>query len=141
LLQGADGRVRACRAGVLAHLPPDRFFVLSSHRRFEPAAGDTVVGVVQDKLAEHYRVRLHGTAIAHLPLLAFQMRMERSLEALARRPLPAGPKAHRLVTLSVWPVSVWRHAPLVTSQMQTMGSAPGAKARRPPLPPGPPPAR
>jgi exosome complex component RRP40 len=83
LLQGADGRVRACRAGVLAHLPPDRFFVLSSHRRFEPAAGDTVVGVVQDKLAEHYRVRLHGTAIAHLPLLAFDGATKRNKPDLA----------------------------------------------------------
>ena len=83
LLQGADGRVRACRAGVLAHLPPDRFFVLSSHRRFVPAVGDTVVGVVQDKLAEHYRVRLHGTALAHLPLLAFDGATKRNKPDLA----------------------------------------------------------
>lgn len=83
LLQGADGRVRACRAGVLSHLPPDRFFVLSSHRRFQPAVGDTVVGIVQEKLAEHYRVRLHGTALAHLPLLAFDGATRRNKPDLA----------------------------------------------------------
>jgi exosome complex component RRP40 len=83
LLQGADGRVRACRAGVLARLPPDRFFVLSSPRRFLPAVGDTVVGIVQEKLAEHYRVRLHGTALAHLPLLAFDGATKRNKPDLA----------------------------------------------------------
>ena len=71
LLQTPAGPICATRAGILSHLPPDRFFVLSSHRRYVPAVGDAVVGVVRDRLAEHYRVRLHGTALAQLPLLAF----------------------------------------------------------------------
>ena len=71
LQQSASGAVHCTVAGVLCLLPPNRFFVLSSHRRYTPAVGDTVVGIVRDRASEHYRVRVHGTALAQLPLLAF----------------------------------------------------------------------
>ena len=83
LQQSARGAVRATRAGLLSFLEPDRFFVLSSHRRYVPAVGDTVVGVVRDRLAEHYRVRLHGSALAQLPLLAFDGATRRNKPDLA----------------------------------------------------------
>jgi hypothetical protein len=70
LLQRGD-RVLATKAGVLSFRAPNRFFVLSNHKRYAPAVGDTVVGVVVDRLSEAYRVRLHGTTTAQLPLLAF----------------------------------------------------------------------
>jgi exosome complex component RRP40 len=79
-------RVLATRAGVLAHRAPDRFFVLSAQRRYAPAVGDTVVGVVADRAGgaeASYRVRLHGTGVARLPELAFDGASKRNKPALA----------------------------------------------------------
>jgi exosome complex component RRP40 len=70
LLQRGE-RISAVTAGVLSWRHPNRFFVLSNHKRYVPAVGDTVVGVVTDRMAESYSVRLHGTAMAQLPHLAF----------------------------------------------------------------------
>lgn len=66
-----DEKVVVTKAGILSYRQPNRFFVLSSQARYVPAVGDTVVGVVVDRTSEAYRVRLHGTAVAMLPLLAF----------------------------------------------------------------------
>ena len=70
LIQRGDC-VFASKAGVLAHRAPNRFFLLCDNRRYVPATGDTIVGVVVDKLSESYRVQLHGTTTALLPVLAF----------------------------------------------------------------------
>ena len=78
-----DAGIFATRAGVLQHLEPNRFFVWSSARRFSPAVGDTVVGVVRDRLADAYRVRLHGTSLALLPVLAFDGATRRNKPSLA----------------------------------------------------------
>jgi hypothetical protein len=84
LLQRGD-RVLATKAGVLSFRAPNRFFVLSNHKRYVPAVGDTVVGVVVDKLSEAYRVRLHGTTTAQLPLLAFDGATKRNKPSLEVR--------------------------------------------------------
>ena len=76
---------------MLAHRAPNRFFVDSNARRYVPAVGDTVVGVVADKLAESYRVRLHGTTTAQLPVLAFDGATKRNKPNLeVRRRIVAG---------------------------------------------------
>jgi exosome complex component RRP40 len=83
LLQApASGAVHATLPGLLCHLPPQRYFVLASHRRYSPAIGDTVVGIVRERAGEHYRVRLHGTALAQLPLLAFDGATRRNKPSL-----------------------------------------------------------
>jgi len=71
------------RAGILSHKEPARFFVLSNHKRYYAAVGDTVVGVVSDRNAEFYRVRLHGTTMAILPVLAFDGATKRNKPNLA----------------------------------------------------------
>ena len=71
---------------MLAHRAPDRFFVLSAQRRYAPAVGDTVVGVVADRAGgaeASYKVRLHGTGVARLPELAFDGASKRNKPALA----------------------------------------------------------
>ena len=83
LAQQPSGAVRCTLAGVLSHLAPNRYFVLCSARRYSPAVGDTVVGIVRDRAAEHYRVRVHGTALAQLPLLAFDGATRRNKPSLA----------------------------------------------------------
>jgi exosome complex component RRP40 len=67
----AAARIRATKAGVLAFRSPNRFFVLTNQRRYTAAVGDNVVGVIIDRAAEWYVVRLHGTRTALLPHLAF----------------------------------------------------------------------
>ena len=67
----SDGGVIATKAGVLSFKAPNRFFVQSSAKRYAPAVGDTVVGVVADRLPEAYRMRINGTSVALLPMLAF----------------------------------------------------------------------
>lgn len=59
------------KPGVLSFKPPARFYVAAAGRRYIPAVGDNVVGVVIDRNAEFYRVRLHGSCVAVLPALAF----------------------------------------------------------------------
>jgi exosome complex component RRP40 len=83
LAQDGDGGVAATKAGVLSHRAPNRFFALNSQRRYVPAVGDTVVGVVVDRNAEFYRVRLHGTGVAQLPVLAFDGATKRNKPSLA----------------------------------------------------------
>lgn len=78
-----DDGVAATRAGILSHKEPARFFLLSNYRRYYPAVGDAVVGVITDRNAEQYRVRLHGITNAVLPVLAFDGATKRNKPNLA----------------------------------------------------------
>jgi exosome complex component RRP40 len=75
--------VLAVRAGIITSKDPSRFFVLANHKRYYPAVGDTVVGIIADRNAEFYRVRLHGTTHAQLPVLAFDGATKRNKPNLA----------------------------------------------------------
>lgn len=50
---------------------PDRLWVETATKRYVPAVGDTVVGVVLERRVETYRVEIGGTCAAQLPHLAF----------------------------------------------------------------------
>ena len=63
--------LRATKPGILRFRAPDRVWVETTHRRYVPAVGDTVVGVVLERRAEAYRVDVGGSTAAFLPLLAF----------------------------------------------------------------------
>ena len=80
---GGAEAVLATRGGLLGHRPPQRFAVAASVRRYAPAVGDTVVGTVVDRATDFYRVRLHGTGVAQLPLLAFDGATKRNKPNLA----------------------------------------------------------
>jgi exosome complex component RRP40 len=82
-LDAVNSRVVANKAGVLAFRAPNRYHVLTAQTRYVPAVGDSVVGIVTDKGAEHYRVRLHATGNAILPLLAFDGASKRNKPNLA----------------------------------------------------------
>jgi exosome complex component RRP40 len=82
-LAPVEDDVVTTRAGILSHKEPARFFVLSNHKRYYAAVGDTVVGVISDRNAEFYRVRLHGTIMAILPVLAFDGATKRNKPNLA----------------------------------------------------------
>lgn len=63
--------VMATKLGILTHQEPNRYYVQSNGRRYIPAVGDNVIGIVTDRNAENYRIRLHGSHNAFLPVLAF----------------------------------------------------------------------
>ena len=70
-LQRIGDTVVAVKAGKLMFKQPNRFYVLSTGKRYVPSVGDTVVGIVTDKNAEYYKVKLNATSSAILPVLAF----------------------------------------------------------------------
>lgn len=72
-LEGSDKAtvLRATKPGILRFRAPDRMWVETTHKRYVPAVGDTVVGVVLERRAEAYRVDVGGSTAAFLPLLAF----------------------------------------------------------------------
>lgn len=62
----------ASRAGVLRwEAERSRLWVDNDQKRYVPALGDHVIGVVVEKHAEEYRLRVGAAALATLPTLAF----------------------------------------------------------------------
>lgn len=78
-----DEDIAATKAGVLSFKAPSRFHVLSDQKRYVPAVGDTVVGVISARNAEQYNVKLNATTVAHLPTLAFDGATKRNKPNLA----------------------------------------------------------
>jgi exosome complex component RRP40 len=70
LLEDGD-RILATSPGILVFKRPNSFSVISDSKRYIAAVGDNVIGIVVDKLSEHYKVQLYGNSIAILPVLAF----------------------------------------------------------------------
>lgn len=62
----------ATRVGLLRYVPSQcKLWVENDQKRYLPALGDHVIGVVVDKNAEEYRLDIAGPLPATLPLLAF----------------------------------------------------------------------
>eukprot|EP00937_MAST-01D_sp_MAST-1D-sp2_P000880 g880.t1 len=70
-LQQRDERVVVSCAGVLRYRPPARYWVEHNQRRYVPLAEHFVVGTVEARSADFYRVDIGGPAAALLPTLAF----------------------------------------------------------------------
>jgi len=67
-----EGHVIASKAGILRFDAAERrLSVEADQRRYVPALGEHVVGVVVEKLSEEYRVDLGCSSPAALPVLAF----------------------------------------------------------------------
>lgn len=82
--QGHTGRVKlgpglvqngqsviATRAGTLRHKGPLTWWIDSNQRRYTPRVEDHVLGIVEDRSVESYRVNIYGHCPAVLPILAF----------------------------------------------------------------------
>ena len=83
LLASVSGdSISASKSGLLVHRKPNRFFVQTACRRYIPATGDVVVGIVSDRNADFYRVQLHATSAAILPVLAFDGATKRNKPSL-----------------------------------------------------------
>ena len=79
----AGDSIRASKAGILSLRGANRFSIQTASRRYVPAVGDVVVGIVSDRNAEFYKVQLHATAVATLPVLAFDGATKRNKPNLA----------------------------------------------------------
>ncbi|KAJ2828997.1 exosome non-catalytic core subunit rrp40, partial [Coemansia erecta] len=83
LAQHAD-KTSAVTAGVLhANAETNQFWVESNRRRYVPAEGEPVVGVVLARHGEGYRVDIGSAHDALLPLLAFEGATRRNKPNLA----------------------------------------------------------
>ncbi len=82
-------------AGETRFRPPNHFWVEPSAgivgsggadhaRRYLPLVGDQVVGIVEDRQAEHYRVNIHSVGCALLPRLGFEGATKRNKPELRR---------------------------------------------------------
>mmetsp|Transcript_25169 Transcript_25169/g.81194 ORF Transcript_25169/g.81194 Transcript_25169/m.81194 type:complete len:270 (+) Transcript_25169:15-824(+) len=70
LAQRGDSLV-VTKAGLLKFRPPNRFWVDTPQKRYDPVVGDMVVGVVRERGAEEYQVDIGAPFPALLPALAF----------------------------------------------------------------------
>ncbi|KAK4568594.1 hypothetical protein RGQ29_004133 [Quercus rubra] len=68
-----DGDVLSVmKAGTFKFSKPNKYWVESSQKRYEPHAGDSVLGIVVDSKADNFLVDIKGPALAFLPVLAFE---------------------------------------------------------------------
>ncbi|KAF9961444.1 exosome non-catalytic core subunit rrp40 [Modicella reniformis] len=68
-----DDSIGAIKAGILKHTPTgNRWWVESNQRRYVAAQGESVVGVVISKSAEHYKMDIGAAQHALLGVLSFE---------------------------------------------------------------------
>ncbi|XP_029020647.1 exosome complex component RRP40 [Betta splendens] len=71
-LRRSGARLVACKSGVLRHKLPNVFWVDSQQRRYVPAKGETVIGIVMLKSGDVFKVDFGGSEQASLSYLAFE---------------------------------------------------------------------
>lgn len=64
--------ITVVKAGILRFSKPNKYWIESSHKRYIPAVGDTVLGIVVDTRADNFFVDIKGPMVAFLPVLAFE---------------------------------------------------------------------
>ncbi|XP_034399570.1 exosome complex component RRP40 [Cyclopterus lumpus] len=71
-LRRSGDRLLVCKSGVLRHKQPNMFWVDSQQRRYVPAKGETVIGIVTVKSGDVFKVDFGGSEQASLSYLAFE---------------------------------------------------------------------
>lgn len=71
-LRRVDDTVVASKAGPLRHKEPNTFWVDNYQRRYVPARGDLVLGIVRSKAGDLYRVDIGAPETASISYLAFE---------------------------------------------------------------------
>ncbi|XP_056296927.1 exosome complex component RRP40 isoform X1 [Pseudoliparis swirei] len=71
-LRRSGDRLLVCKSGVLRHKPPNVFWLDSQQRRYVPARGETVIGIVTLKSGDVFKVDFGGSEQASLSYLAFE---------------------------------------------------------------------
>ncbi|XP_054453896.1 exosome complex component RRP40-like [Anoplopoma fimbria] len=71
-LRRSGDRLLVCKSGVLRHRQPNTFWMESQQRRYVPAKGETVIGIVTAKSGDVFKVDFGGSEQASLSYLAFE---------------------------------------------------------------------
>ncbi|XP_040029307.1 exosome complex component RRP40 [Gasterosteus aculeatus] len=71
-LRRSGDRLLVCKSGVLRHKPPNMFWMDSQQRRYVPAKGETIIGIVTVKSGDVFKVDFGGSEQASLSYLAFE---------------------------------------------------------------------
>ncbi|KAM7389280.1 hypothetical protein PAMP_023266 [Pampus punctatissimus] len=71
-LRRSGDRLMVCKSGVLRHKQPNMFWIDSQQRRYVPAKGETVIGIVMVKSGDVFKVDFGGSEQASLSYLAFE---------------------------------------------------------------------
>ncbi|XP_072251200.1 exosome complex component RRP40 [Leuresthes tenuis] len=71
-LRRNGARLVVCKSGVLRHKPPNAFWIDSQQRRYVPAKGEAVIGIVAGKSGDVFKVDFGGSELASLSYLAFE---------------------------------------------------------------------
>ncbi|XP_008325043.1 exosome complex component RRP40 [Cynoglossus semilaevis] len=71
-LRRSGARLLVCKSGVLRHKPPNVFWIDCQQRRYVPARGETVIGIVTAKSGDVFKVDVGGSEQASLSYLAFE---------------------------------------------------------------------
>lgn len=71
-LRRSGDRLVVCKSGVLRHKQPNMFWMDSQQRRYVPAKGETVIGIVTVKSGDVFKVDFGGSEQASLSYLAFE---------------------------------------------------------------------
>ncbi|KAM9741021.1 exosome complex component RRP40 [Menidia menidia] len=71
-LRRCGARLLVSKSGVLRHKPPHTFWIDSQQRRYVPAKGETVIGIVVAKAGDVFKVDVGGSELASLSYLAFE---------------------------------------------------------------------
>jgi len=78
-----DMQVYATKAGLLTHKPPSAVFI-STSKSYTLANNDQIIGVIEDRVGENYRVNVFSAAPAFLPLIAFEGATKRNKPNLTK---------------------------------------------------------
>ncbi|XP_070769584.1 exosome complex component RRP40 [Enoplosus armatus] len=71
-LRRSGDRLVVCKSGVLRHKQPNMFWMDSQQRRYVPAKGETIIGIVTVKSGDIFKVDFGGSEQASLSYLAFE---------------------------------------------------------------------
>ncbi|XP_038142568.1 exosome complex component RRP40 [Cyprinodon tularosa] len=71
-IRQSGDRLLVSRSGVLRHKEPNKFWIESQQRRYVPAKGETVIGIVTAKSGDVFKVDFGGSEQASLSYLAFE---------------------------------------------------------------------
>ena len=70
-LEERNQKIVATHAGMLRYRPPNRFWVDFHHKRYLPTVDDCVIGKIEERNMDFYRLSIGGSTKVVLPTLAF----------------------------------------------------------------------
>ena len=130
--------ILAVKAGFLRAARGNKLWVEGRQKRYAPAAGDSVVGVVREKHSENFDVDINAPFKATLPVLAFEGATRRNRPNLqvreARGGSGAGLRERAPEGCDPWPLSLWPppiHTPRRPSHARSLATWCSAGWRRP----------